>query len=389
MRGRSNTTARERDVRLHTHPKTSLVERMNWQPVHGASSRIDDDGLLVLGDGACLDYHLLRWIDRRANGARVNLKMVAKPADGCNTNLYVHHWGHQDICSMSKDGTVVFDEGAEMVRVQPHADGFFEVDVTFQNRHETLSIGMGKPCGQYQGTGTDQYIFKSIEVELLPLNAVRHMLVEKLWRGSDPFQGFSANLFEYDLQGWASQHAYLVEAIDLLRPSVIVEVGVWKGGSTVYMAQAAKKLGLTTVVIAVDTWLGSSEHWLNSDFFSEMSFISGYPALFQKFMSNVIRSEVSDHVLPIPIASIGAAQILSSLGVAPEVIHLDAAHDYDSVTADLRSWWPALAPGGLLIGDDYPGWTSVQRAFDDFFGALGLTPLENDGTKCRVRKPAE
>jgi hypothetical protein len=59
------------------------------------------------------------------------------------------------------------------------------------------------------------------------------------------------------------------------------------------------------------------------------------------------------------------------------------------VTADLRAWWPLLAPGGVFIGDDYPGWVSVQKSFDDFFGALGLSPLpiENDGIKCRVRKP--
>jgi hypothetical protein len=154
----------------------------------------------------------------------------------------------------------------------------------------------------------------------------------------------------------------------------------------------AKTLGLAAVMIAVDTWLGSSEHWLHPDYFSQMSFLSSYPALFHKFMSNVIRAEVSDHVLPIPIASLGAAEILTSLGVTANVIHLDAAHDYDSVTADLRAWWPLLAPGGgVFIGDDYPGWMSVQKSFDDFFGALGLSPLpiENDGINVECGSPAE
>jgi len=366
---------------------TNLVERINWLPVHDVVTRVDDRGLLVVGDGTNLDYHLLRWTDHRANGARVRLKLVVRPADGCNTNLYVHHWGHQDICSIAKDGTIVLSEGAEVLDVRNRSDGFFEVNVTFQNHHDTVSVGMGKPRGCYEGTGRDQYIFKSIEIELLPLNQIRQMLVNRLRRGNDPFRGFSGNLFEYDLQGWGSQHAYLTEAIELLHPSIVVEVGVWKGGSTVYMAQAAKTLGLTTVVIAVDTWLGSSEHWLNPDWFSQMSFLNNYPALFHKFISNVIRAEVSDHVLPIPIASIGAAEILTSLGVTADVIHLDAAHDYDSVTADLRNWWPILAPGGLFIGDDYPGWGTVKKAFDDFFGALGLLPIENDNNKCRVRKP--
>jgi hypothetical protein len=368
---------------------TNLIERINWSPVHGAAVRVNEAGLLVVCDADKLDYHLLRWADRRANGARVKLKIVVKPADSCDTNLYVLHNGHQDVCSIAKDGTVVLNEQTEDLHIQRRHDGFLVVNVTFQNQNDTISIGMGKPSGYYEGTGVDQYIFESIQVELLPLNCVRQMLIDRLWRGYDPFRDFPGNLFEYDLQGWGSQHPYLTEAIELLRPAVIVEVGVWKGGSTVFMAQAAKALGLATVVIAVDTWLGSKEHWLNPNHFSQMSFLSGYPALYYKFISNVIRAEIRNHVLPIPIASIGAAEILRSLGVTACLIHLDGAHDYDSVTADLRAWWPLLAPGGVFIGDDYlptGGWVSVRNAFDDFFGALGLT-IENLHAKCRVRKP--
>ena len=365
--------------------RTNLIERISWSPVHGATVRVNEAGLLVVGDGNKLDYHLLRWLDRRANGARVKLKIVAKPTDCCDTNLYVHHWGYQDVCSIAKDGTVILDERTDDLHVEHRHDGFLEIEVTFQNHHETISVGMGKPGGYYAGTGVDQYIFESIEVELLPLNDTRQMLVDRLWRGYDPFQDFPGNLFEYDLQGWNSQHVYLTEAIELLRPSVIVEIGVWKGGSTVSMAETAKARGVATVVIAVDTWLGSSEHWLDPAHFAQMSFLGGYPALYHKFISNVIRAGLGKYVLPVPIHSVGAAEILGSLGVIPSVIHLDGAHDYDSVTADLRAWWPLLASSGVLIGDDYP-YVHVRNAFDDFFGGLGLK-IESHSIKCRVRKP--
>jgi hypothetical protein len=331
----------------------------------------------------------LRWTDPRANGSRVKLRLVAKPTARCSTNLYVHHWGHRDICSIAQDGVIAFSEGAEEVRVQHHDDGFLEVTITFINQHDTISIGTGKPRGQYAGTGTDQYIFKSIEIELRPINEVRQMLVERLWRGNDPFRAFPSNLFEHDLQGWGSQHPYLSEALELLRPSVIVEVGVWKGASTIFMAEAAKRLGLSSVIIAVDTWLGSSEHWLRPQHFAHLPFFGGYPALYYKFLSNVAREGLCDYVLPIPVASIGAAEILSRLEVTADVIHLDAAHDYDSVIGDLRAWWPVLAPGGLLIGDDYRlsgDWQNVRKAFDDFFQPLGI-PIENARGKCRLRKP--
>ena len=48
----------------------------------------------------------------------------------------------------------------------------------------------------------------------------------------------------HDLQGWNSQHIYLSDAITALRPAVIVEIGVWKGGSTVFMANELKKHAL-------------------------------------------------------------------------------------------------------------------------------------------------
>ena len=219
----------------------------------------------------------------------------------------------------------------------------------------------------------------------------RQRLVEHLWRGQDPLRGFPANLFEPDLQGWNSEHQYLAESIQQLCPAVIVEVGVWKGSSTIFMAQTAKSLGLSTVVIAIDTWLGSHEHWLHEPYFAEMSFFHGYPALYYKFLSNVVRADVADHVLPIPIDSVNAAEILRAFGVSPTMIHLDGAHHYDSVLTDLRLWWPAIAPGGVLIGDDYHGdgytWPLVQQAFDDFFTPLGLTPIEHTIGKCRIVKP--
>jgi hypothetical protein len=79
-------------------------------------------------------------------------------------------------------------------------------------------------------------------------------------------------------------------------------------------------------------------------------------------------------------------------GVVPEVIHIDAGHDYKAVHSDLEMWWPLLKPGGILVGDDYKpesegGFVDVRRAFDDFFGPLGLVPIENTGAKCRIIKP--
>ena len=59
---------------------------------------------------------------------------------------------------------------------------------------------------------------------------VREGLLKKIWRGQDPFLNYPSRLYRQDHQGWGSSHPYLTEAIEALRPSVVVGVGVWKGG---------------------------------------------------------------------------------------------------------------------------------------------------------------
>lgn len=50
-----------------------------------------------------------------------------------------------------------------------------------------------------------------------------------------------------------------------------------------------------------------------------------------------------------------------------DYIFLDAAHDYESVCADLAAWWPKIRPGGWLAGHDYLYAEGVRRAVDETF----------------------
>jgi hypothetical protein len=221
-----------------------------------------------------------------------------------------------------------------------------------------------------------------------PLKEARALLLDKLWAGSDPFAEAYANLRDQDLQGWSSDHAYLREAIEEVHPRVIVEVGVWKGASTLTMAQHLRDTGAISFLICVDTWLGSSDHWLVPHWFENLKMDKGYPTLYRTFQANVISSGLQDYVIPLPMDSANAAQVLSKSQIAPVgVIHLDGAHDYDSVTNDLKVWWPLLSKGGILLGDDYhpvgDTWPDVRKAFQDFFQR---SDIQNAAGKCLIRK---
>lgn len=63
-----------------------------------------------------------------------------------------------------------------------------------------------------------------------------------------------------------------------------------------------------------------------------------------------------------------------------DFIHVDADHKYAGVLADLHAWWPKLAEGGCLSGDDYcdadnptEGRYGVVEAVNEFADGLGLT----------------
>lgn len=224
--------------------------------------------------------------------------------------------------------------------------------------------------------------------------AARRRVIDAFWAGADPFAGFPADHVAPDMQGWKSDHPFLAETVAQLRPRIIVEVGIWKGMSVLTLAAALRDRGIDGVVVAVDTWLGSAEHWTNPEWRVSLGLRHGYPTLQQTFMRNVIEAGLQEFVVPLPLDSLSAATLFERVGIAPEVIHIDGSHEFAPVRMDLEAWWPILARGGVLIGDDYyavaearDAWPGVRRAFNTFFGEADLLPFEHRGGKCRIRKP--
>ena len=153
-----------------------------------------------------------------------------------------------------------------------------------------------------------------------------------------------------------------------------MEVGTWKGASAIHMAQQAKRLGLRTEIICVDTWLGSAGTFLRRDeSFRALRHRHGYPQLYFQFLANVLHMRMSDVILPFAQTSDNAARILGELDVRPNLVYLDGAHDHASVRRDLESYFPLVQERGALMGDDFqdqrPG---LVRAVAEFAAGRGL-----------------
>lgn len=189
---------------------------------------------------------------------------------------------------------------------------------------------------------------------------------------TDPYYGFDDCFFPRDMQGWGSQHPAFAAVLSRKRPGLIIEVGSWKGGSAIHMAELSKKFGFECEIVCVDTWLGSPGLYTRKDdpYYDSLKHRNGYPGIYYTFLANVLGSGHTDIITPLPLTSQHAAEVLTAFGVKADVVYIDAAHDYKSVMLDLESYWPLLADDGVLIGDDYLDWPGVTKAANEFAGRV-------------------
>ncbi len=146
--------------------------------------------------------------------------------------------------------------------------------------------------------------------------------------------------------------------------AVLVEVGCLLGRSTCYLATKIRESGKAITVYAVDTGRGSPSDVTGWEIAPSLG--GEYAGTFHR---NLIGCGLTDLVVPIVTESTRAARLFPPGSV--DFAFIDGDHQYESVLADLRAWWPKVKPGGLLAGHDYrrgDRWgVWVSAAVHDFF----------------------
>ena len=67
------------------------------------------------------------------------------------------------------------------------------------------------------------------------------------------------------------------------------------------------------------------------------------------------------------MSSVSAAVVLRRLNVEADLIYIDAGHEEEEVSSDLRRYVDLLRPGGVMFGAEYhTRWPGVIRAIDAF-----------------------
>ena len=219
-------------------------------------------------------------------------------------------------------------------------------------------------------------------------------LVELLHHGVDPFAFIKPSQCDVDFHGWNSHHIFLTEIIEELQPRTIVEVGVWKGGSVMRMASKLQALSLDAAIIAVDTFRGSSEHWCNPELFKMMNVRDGIPSIYDTFVANLFAKSLQQYVVPMPVDSHTASEILREKNTKVDIVHIDAGHSYRSVKNDLEDWSALVSKDGAIIMDDYlwddeikkaTAWPGVAKAVNEFVKLKGdNVRFRNQDAKCII-----
>jgi len=139
------------------------------------------------------------------------------------------------------------------------------------------------------------------------------------------------------------------------------------------MAQISKKIGIPATIICIDTWLGAPEFWTwgigDSTRGVSLRTLHGYPRVYYTFLQNVKLSGHDDVILPFPISSMQAVDVLKYYNILADLIYIDAAHEYNAVKQDIQLYWEVLkTPHSHLFGDDFnpQSWPGVVRAVTEF-----------------------
>lgn len=124
-------------------------------------------------------------------------------------------------------------------------------------------------------------------------------------------------------------------ARDCTGKGVVVEIGSWKGKSTIWLGKGSQS-GNRVKIFAVDPHVGSSEHHHDNQ----------KVWTFPKFERNINNAGVRDVVVPLVKASAEAAKAWN--GDAIEFLWIDGAHEYELVLLDYKLWEPYLINGGTI-----------------------------------------
>ncbi len=136
------------------------------------------------------------------------------------------------------------------------------------------------------------------------------------------------------------------------RLGVVVEIGSWKGKSTVWLAKGSEKVD-GEKIYAVDPHLGGPDQARLglTDIQTE-----------KEFKENIRLAGVQARVVPLVMTSM---QAVKNWNQPIGLLWIDGDHSYRSVQQDFFNWQPHVVEGGIIAFHDTCSWAGVRRFIDE------------------------
>jgi len=149
---------------------------------------------------------------------------------------------------------------------------------------------------------------------------------------------------------WIKHIPFAFFIIKVLKPRIVVELGVHTGNSFSAFCQAVKNLNIKASCYGVDTFKGEP----HSGFYDESVYID---------INSYITENYGDFAQVMRMTFNEALEYFSDGSI--DLLHIDGYHTYEAVKYDFESWLPKMSDRGVILLHD----TQVRR---DEFGAWKL-----------------
>ncbi len=167
------------------------------------------------------------------------------------------------------------------------------------------------------------------------------------------------------VSGWfqSENQERLRELMTSCPPRYVVELGAWYGTSARFFLEQSRD----ATVFSVDLWdkdliIRSFEHQCPEfPLPPELVALLDEHPIRETFMVNLW--EFRHRLVPLQMTSVEGLNHVSQLGLSPDLIYVDASHEYRAVCDDVGTSLK-LFPKTKICGDDY-SWLDVKRAVND------------------------
>jgi len=141
----------------------------------------------------------------------------------------------------------------------------------------------------------------------------------------------------YGVGAWTPHLHFAYDLVAVLKPAILVELGVDRGESFFAFCQSVVENNTGTHCFGIDTWWGDP----HAGAYDETTFaqVSEHNRLHYSAFSTLVRWNFDD-----ALTQFGPESI--------DILHLDGLHTEAAVRHDIESWLPKLRPNGILLVHD-------------------------------------